>query len=315
LSHIYLFASDASKDNRMAETDQPQRKGVTRHLNLDHLPSAPPRIDTRPLDYIMPWVIEFRVVGTPSVIQVRVKESMIIGRSDPDRDVRPDIDLEPYNAYMKGVSREHAIIVAGNNRVAIQDLNSANGTFLNNGRLEPGAQYRLHHGDRLALGGLELQVLFVVMPSSQEESDEEGETPSTPPSDAQVPVMGSGQHVLVIDDDKHVAQTIGDVLTEVGFRTTVVDNVTDALFMVAEELPYAIVLELMLPGGSGLDLIKYVRSREDGQDLPLMVVSSASGGYQMGQAIDAGANIFLKKPLGIDDFVNGFSQILPQPDE
>jgi hypothetical protein len=42
------------------------------------------------------------------------------------------------------------------------------------------------------------------------------------------------------------------------------------------------------------------------------VVSSASGGYQMGQAIDAGADIFLKKPLGIDDFVNGFSQIIPQ---
>ena len=297
----------------MAETDQPQRKGVTRHLNLDNLPSAPPRIDTRPLDYIMPWVIEFRVVRTPSVIQVRVKESMIIGRSDPGEDVRPDIDLEPYDAYMKGVSREHAVIVAGNNRVAIQDLNSANGTFLNNGRLEPGAQYRLHHGDRLALGELELQVLFVVMPSSQEEADEEAV--SAPPSDAKVPVMGSGQHVLVVEDDEHVAQTICDVLTEIGFRATVIDNVTDALFMVAGKLPYAIVLELMLPGGSGLELITYVRSREDGQQLPIMAVSSASGGYQMGQAIDAGVDIFLNKPLGIDDFVNGFSQIISQTGE
>jgi len=298
----------------MAETDRPQRKGATRHLNLDHLPSAPPKIDTRPLDYIMPWVIEFRVVRTPSVIQVRVKESMIIGRSDPDSGVTPDIDLEPYNAYMKGVSREHALIVAENNRVAIQDLGSANGTFLNNGRLEPGAQYRLHHGDRLALGELELQVLFVVMPTRQEQSDDE-EDISAPPSDAKVPVMGSGQHVLVVEDDEHVAQTISDVLTEIGFRATVLENVTDALFMVAEELPYAIILELMLPGRSGLDLIKYVRAREDGQQLPVMVVSSASGGYQMGQAIDAGADIFLKKPLGIDDFVNGFSQIIPQMDK
>lgn len=297
----------------MAETDQPQRKGVTRHLNLDNLPSSPPRIDTRPLDYIMPWVIEFRVVRTPSVIQVRVKETMIMGRSDDDIDGHPDIDLEPYDAYMKGVSREHAVIVAGNNRVAVQDLGSANGTFLNNGRLEPGAQYRLHHGDRLALGELELQVLFVVMPSSQEEADEADS--SAPPSDAQIPVMGSGQHVLVVEDDEHVAQTIRDVLTEVGFQVTVIDNVTDAQFTVAEELPYAIVLELMLPGGSGLDLIRYVRSRDDGQQLPMMVVSGASGGFQMGQAIDAGADIFLKKPLGIDDFVNGFNQIIPKTDE
>ena len=203
--------------------------------------------------------------------------------------------------------------MAGNNRVAIQDLNSANGTFLNNGRLEPGAQYRLHHGDRLALGELELQVLFVVMPSSQEEADEEAV--SAPPSDAKVPVMGSGQHVLVVEDDEHVAQTICDVLTEIGFRATVIDNVTDALFMVAGKLPYAIVLELMLPGGSGLELITYVRSREDGQQLPIMAVSSASGGYQMGQAIDAGVDIFLNKPLGIDDFVNGFSQIISQTGE
>ena len=296
----------------MSETNQPPatppKRGVTRHLDLGNLPAALPRIDTRPLDYIMPWVIEFRVVGTPSVIQVRVRETLVIGRSDPDQSAKPDIDLEAHNAYMMGVSRRHAQILTQNNWISVQDLGSANGTFLNGGRLEEGAQYRLNHGDRLKLGQLELQVLFVVMPTL-EELDEGVEQEE---SSGEVPVIGAGQRVLVIEDDDHVAQTIQDVLTEVGFKVTLVNNVTDALFMLADELPDIMVLELMMPDRSGLDAVQYVRSREDGKSLPVVVVSSASGGYRVNQAVDAGIDLFLKKPFGIDELVSGFKQIVSQ---
>jgi len=293
-------------------SDQPPRKGVTRHLSMEDMPSEPPRISTRPLDYIMPWVIELRVVGTPAVIPVRVREVMAVGRIDAEQpESRPDIDLEPYGAYMAGVSRRHAQFIARENRVYLEDLGSANGTFLNNGRLEKGQQYPLHHGDRVKLSRLELQILFVIMPTSQQGEVEAEKQPASAEADAKVPKIGSGQQVWVVDDDQHVAQTVRDVLTEVGYQVTIINNVTDALFRLVEETPAAIVLELMLQEGSGLDLIRHVRSRDDLKTLPLVVITISSGGYQMGQAIDAGVDVFLKKPVGLDELLYSFSRILP----
>jgi CheY-like chemotaxis protein len=227
--------------------------------------------------------------------------------------VKPEVDLVAFDAYKLGVSRQHAQIVTRHNRVSVQDLGSSNGTFLNNGRLEKGGYYRLRHGDRLKLGRLELQVLFVVVPNI-EESDKDGEIAASEEQKpvGKVPVIGSGQRIMVIEDDKHVAQTVQDVLTKIGFTVTLVDNVTDALFKLAESLPHAIVTELLMPDKSALDLIRYVRSRDDGKTLPFIVVSNTSSGYRMTQAVEAGVNLFLKKPFGIDELAQGINQILPQ---
>ena len=60
------------------------------------------------------------------------------------------------------VSRRHALMLARDNRVTIQDLGSANGTFINGRVLEPKTEYRVHDRDRLRLGRLELQIHFVI---------------------------------------------------------------------------------------------------------------------------------------------------------
>ena len=117
---------------------------------------------------------------------------------------------------------------------------------------------------------------------------------------------------MVLEDDNHVAQTMQDVLTKIGFEVTLVNNITDAMFMLVSDLPHAIVTELMMPDKSALDLIHYVRSREDGKELPFIVVSNASGGGRMNKAAQAGVDLFLKKPFGIDELVQGINQIVPK---
>jgi pSer/pThr/pTyr-binding forkhead associated (FHA) protein len=98
-----------------------------------------------------------------------------------------------------GVSRKHARIIARNSRVTITDLGSYNGTYLNGGKLEPDKVYRLNHGDHLRLGKLELQLSFVVMPSSHEKKQ-------TDYTDVIIPEIGSGQRVLLVDSDEQVTK-------------------------------------------------------------------------------------------------------------
>lgn len=271
--------------------------------SLGDAPVMPVRA-TGPLDKILPWVIEFRVVGTAATVQVRVTEHMTIGRADPERGIRPDVDLGPYNGYALGVSRQHAVILASGNSIRVKDTGSANGTRLNGCLLEPHHEYRLRHGDELTLGQLKLQVLFAVVPLV---TDSGSATPTS-----HIPQLGSGQRVLVVEDDADVAAVFGMILEQAGFKVRVVSNATSALGAIATDTPQAVVLDLMLPDMNGLDLLHYLRRHESGFSAPLVVVSGQTGGFLMSEALKAGADVFLGKPVGVSELISAFTAILPR---
>lgn len=276
--------------------------GQTRHLVPENLPDAIPG-GTGPLDYSMPWVIKMRVVGTPDVIQIEVREQIILGRSDRKSPVMPDVDLNPFQAHLHGVSRNHAKISARNSRITIRDLGSANGTFLNEGRLKPDVEYRLRHGDRLMLGKLTLQVMFVVMPSSYEKYE-------TQYNDVDIVKIGSGQRVLLVDDDEKVAGIISSVLKQAGFEIIIAYSGSEALTLFEKRNPSVVLLELLLPDMGGMEVVHFIRERDPDRTVPIIVMSGATGGYQSGQAVSAGADIFLSKPVGVDELMQSFGELV-----
>ena len=213
-----------------SEKDTRTRKVRGTHL-LDKdspVPTMPARA-TGPLDAVLPWVIELRVVGTASTIQVRVAEYLSIGRGDPERGIMPEVDLGPYNGYALGVSRQHAAIVTTGSDIIVKDTGSANGTRLNGYHLEPHHGYRLRHGDELAIGQLRLQVLFAVVPLVTEPPTVDDETP--------IPRLGNGQRVLVVEDDADVAAVFGMILEQAGFEVQMAHNATTALGVITHRMP------------------------------------------------------------------------------
>jgi hypothetical protein len=88
--------------------------------------------------------------------------NMLIGRRDPVSRRKPDIDLEDYDGYRLGVSRKHAVVTLKDTELTLQDYGSANGTYLNGVRLPAHQAHKIHDGDVVRLGRLELRVFFVV---------------------------------------------------------------------------------------------------------------------------------------------------------
>jgi pSer/pThr/pTyr-binding forkhead associated (FHA) protein len=82
----------------------------------------------------------------------------VIGRLDATRGVFPNIDLTPEGGLEGGVSRRHARIHKQKTQYFIEDLGSANGTFLNGQRLTPYLPHPLHDNDELQLGRVRIQV-------------------------------------------------------------------------------------------------------------------------------------------------------------
>lgn len=280
----------------------------TRHLDLPEGELYTPlRATTGPLDEELPWVIEFRVVGTPATIQVQVHESMLIGRADHQAGIYPAVDLSAHGAQSNGVSRQHAAIIAKDNRIKVKDLGSVNGTRLNGYALEPNHEYRLRHGDELEIGQIKLQVQFAIIPTI-----DTGKQDTQPTTHASIPVVGSGQHVLVVEDDTDVGKVFKIALEYAGLKVTVADTAERALAQINRQMPDVIVLDLMLPDMNGFDLVRYVRKQ--GFTVPMIVCSGAAGGFHTSKAREAGADAFLTKPVSMDELLNAISAVISPAD-
>lgn len=105
-------------------------------------------------------IILLHIHEEPAPISVKPTEQVIIGRKDIDNHVVPDIDLAPYGAVEKGVSRVHAAILRTEEALIIMDKGSANGTHLNGQRLVPQQPRVLRDGNEIRLGRLVAHIYF-----------------------------------------------------------------------------------------------------------------------------------------------------------
>lgn len=103
-------------------------------------------------------IIHIRDAAEPVVLQPAKK--MILGRTDSASSQKPDVDLTPFGALEKGVSRVHAAIYRSEDTLTLVDMGSANGTHLNGQRLVPEQPRILRDGDEIRLGKLVAHIYF-----------------------------------------------------------------------------------------------------------------------------------------------------------
>ncbi|MBN1562621.1 MAG: FHA domain-containing protein [Anaerolineae bacterium] len=113
---------------------------------------------------LMADTLAFLIPGFTDPLHVEQTDTMILGRQVPN-EAAPEIDLTIYNAYAMGVSRRHALIRSSPDGYTIEDLGSANGTWVNENRLPPHKPHALGSGDQIRIGHLVLFVYFKAMMS------------------------------------------------------------------------------------------------------------------------------------------------------
>jgi multimeric flavodoxin WrbA len=95
-----------------------------------------------------------RLVVTGAPIPLPRQQQVLIGRVRPHVTPSPDIDLVPHGGEQAGVSRHHAKMWHDLDGWELEDMNSTNGTFVNDTQVLPGQRVRVHAGDVLRLGQL-----------------------------------------------------------------------------------------------------------------------------------------------------------------
>jgi pSer/pThr/pTyr-binding forkhead associated (FHA) protein len=104
--------------------------------------------------------LHVKILPTGRQIQLPPKAEVDIGRLDAAHDILPDVDLTPDGGLEGGVSRRHCKIHQRDSNYLVEDVGSANGTFLNGSRLTPYLPHVLKDGDRLQVGRVKLRVTF-----------------------------------------------------------------------------------------------------------------------------------------------------------
>ncbi|HMD79887.1 MAG TPA: FHA domain-containing protein [Anaerolineales bacterium] len=135
---------------------------VTQAITDDQIEEELKKRSARPEPVSAPsnsW-ISLHLMDSGKILPLASRNEFTLGRLSEGQPIMPDIDLTPYQAYASGVSRLHAVVKRDNNRVAVMDLGSSNGTYVNGRRLNPHTEESLSHGDIVALGKLKIQILL-----------------------------------------------------------------------------------------------------------------------------------------------------------
>ena len=117
----------------------------------------------------------------------------------------------------------------------------------------------------------------------------------------------TGEHVLVVDDEPQILRALGVILRNAGYEVATAATKSEALDAVSVRPPDAMVLDLVLPDGSGVDVTSEVRTWSS---LPIIVLSAVGDEREKVRALDVGADDYITKPFGTEELLARLRAVL-----
>ena len=104
--------------------------------------------------------------------------------------------------------------------------------------------------------------------------------------------------VLIVEDEADAAELFAEMMRVSGFRVQKTSSSAPALAMMTEEKPDIVLLDIMMPEISGLDILRQMRNDPALANIPVVVVSAKSMPADIRNGMEAGASTYLTKPVG-----------------
>lgn len=116
--------------------------------------------------------------------------------------------------------------------------------------------------------------------------------------------------VMIIEDEPDAAEMFAEMMRVNGFRVLKMFSSAPAIPLIIQEKPDIIILDVMMPDISGLEVLRYMRREPDLTTIPVIVVSAKSMPGDIKVGMDAGASMYLTKPVGFLDLKQAVEQVL-----
>ena len=103
--------------------------------------------------------------------------------------------------------------------------------------------------------------------------------------------------ILIVDDELAIRDMLRMALEIAGYVCLEAENIRDAYQLIVDEQPQLVLLDWMLPGGSGLELLGRLKRDDGTREIPVIMLTAKSAEDNMIQGLDLGADDYLTKPF------------------
>ena len=143
------------------------------------------------------------------------------------------------------------------------------------------------------------------LPSPEPEEGGEGRASRLPEG-----TSFKGKRAMVVEDDSLSIRLISDFLKQAGFEVMEATNGEEALESLARELPDVILLDIQMPGMSGLDVAQRLRADDVTSGIPLIAVTALAMEEDERQCMEAGFDAYFKKPLNLHKLIFSIHELM-----
>lgn len=116
--------------------------------------------------------------------------------------------------------------------------------------------------------------------------------------------------VMIIEDEADAAELFSEMMRINGFRVIKMFSSTPAIPMISQEKPDVILLDVMMPDISGLEVLRYMRREPELASIPVIILSAKSMPSDIKTGIEAGASMYLTKPVGFQELKQAVEKVL-----
>jgi len=111
------------------------------------------------------------------------------------------------------------------------------------------------------------------------------------------------EKILIADDEENLVEFIGRALKKQGYRVTTAYDGDNALFLIGEELPDLVILDLMMPLMDGWEVCRRAKLDPATRDIPVIMLTARSSADDAVQGLDLGADDYMRKPFSLDELL------------
>ena len=118
------------------------------------------------------------------------------------------------------------------------------------------------------------------------------------------------QTILIVEDERDTVEMYRIVLEVEGYQVMVAYTLQGAIKQLEKKKPDLVLLDVALRGTSGLDLCEKIRGDPELADLPVVIISNLDSPEEIKAGLDAGANVYLTKPISQNELLEAVQQNL-----
>lgn len=116
--------------------------------------------------------------------------------------------------------------------------------------------------------------------------------------------------IFCVEDDGNIRELVVYTLETTGIKAKGFEDGTAFFEALAEELPELILLDIMLPGEDGMEILKKLKASPVTKDIPVIMLTAKGAEYDKVMGLDAGADDYVTKPFGMMELVSRIKAVL-----